>query len=182
MRAPTSSPGEPQALVPGLLTPGVRYEVQSLGLSFEADAEWFAVLQAGGDLVLSREAVQVHFVRPLTVRQPDGRQAATPPSVEELVAAMEATEEVRLTAVEPFEANGLTGLQADLMVNPGGDWVHLLQVAGGEFGLVTGAFRWVVLSTDVGPIVISIERPDDPDIAETWEVASPLLASLQPIE
>lgn len=175
------SSSEPQAVVPGLLTPAVRYEVHSLGLSFEADAEWFAVLQAGGDLVLSREAVQVHFVRPLTVRQPDGRQAAAPPDVEELVAAMEATEEVRVTATEPFDANGLTGLQVDLDVNAGGDWVHLVQVAGGEFGLVSGQFRWIVLSTDAGPIVISIERPDDPDIAETWEVAEPLLASLRPL-
>jgi hypothetical protein len=181
--APTASPpSEPQALEPGLLEPGVRYDVESLGLSFEADAEWFAVLPTGGDIALSREGVTLYFLHPQTMLQPDGLQGEVPEDLEEFADAIDATDITDVTATEPFEVEGLDAIQIDLEASGGSEAAPLLTTTTGASGLVDGEYRWIVVSTDDGPVVISVERADDPDIDETWEVAAPLLETLEPLD
>ena len=46
-------------------------------------------------------------------------------------------------------------------------------------GLVNGKGQWIVLEIEGRPIVLSIERPDAPDVDAAGEIAGPLVESLQ---
>ena len=47
---------------------------------------------------------------------------------------------------------------------------------------MNGKGQWIVLEIDGRPIVLSIERVDAPDIDAAWEIAGPLVESLQAAE
>lgn len=172
--------GRIQALDPGGLAAGTRYAIESLGISIEPDVDgWFAVLPQGGDAGLAREGVTVYLLAPDTVLAPDGTQMPAPADPQALVDAVDATAIVDIRASEPFQANGISGISAELEASGGSAAAPLLTTGSGEWGLVDGEFQWIVIEVDGRPIVLSVEQPDDPDIDAAWAVAGPVVQSLE---
>lgn len=172
-------PAGTQSLDPGGLQAGTRYVMEGLGISVQPDAEgWFAVLPQGGDVAISREDVTVYFLAPDTVLAPDGTQVAAPADPQALLDAIDATAITMVTASEPFAANGLSGLSAELEASGGSEAAPLMTTGSGEYGLVDGQFQWIVLELDGRALVVSIERSDEPDIDAAWDIAGPLVESL----
>jgi hypothetical protein len=172
--------GGTQVLDPGGLEAGTRYMIESLGISIQPDVDgWFAVLPQGGDAALAREGVTVYLLAPDTVLAQDGTQIPAPADPQALVDAVDATAIVDISASEPFEANGISGISAELEASGGSAAAPLLTTGSGEWGLVDGEFQWIVIEIDGTPIVLSLERSDDPDIDAAWAVAGPLVESLE---
>lgn len=168
-----------QALDPGGLAAGTRYTIESLGISVQPDVDgWFAVMPQGGDVAISREDVTVYFLIPTSLLGADGTRVEAPSDPEELLALVDETSIVQMVANEPFEANGFSGINADLEASGGGPDLTLLTTGSGEYGLISGATQWIVADVEGEPVVISIERPDGPDIEAAWQVAGPLIESL----
>jgi hypothetical protein len=182
--AGSAATGGTQPLKPGGLAVGTRYEVGSLGVSVEADVDgWLAFLPAGGDAKIGREGVTVYFMAPTTILAPDGGPpVAAPSDPAELLDAIHATPIVTVVATEPFETDGLSGLSATLNASGGGPATPLLTTSSGEYGLVDGMGQWIVFEIDGRPIVLSIERADAPDVDAAWEIAGPLVKSLEAAE
>jgi len=173
--------GATQELDAGGLEAGTRYVIESLGISIRPDVDgWFAVLPQGGDAALAREGVSVYVLAPDTVLAPDGTQIPAPADPQSLVDAVDATTIVNIVASEAFEANGISGISAELEASGGSAAAPLLTTGSGEWGLVDGEFQWIVIEVDGRPIVLSIEQPDDPDIDAAWAIAGPLVESLEP--
>lgn len=176
------SAGDPrtQELDAGGLEAGTRYAIESLGISIQPDVDgWFAVLPQGGDAGLAREGVTVYFLAPDTVLAPDGTQIPAPADPQALVDAVDATAIVDILASEAFEANGISGISAELEASGGSAAAPLLTTGSGEWGLVDGEFQWIVIEVGGMPIVLSIEQSDDPDIDAAWTIAGPLVESLE---
>jgi hypothetical protein len=174
-------PGGMQELDPGGLEAGTRYVMESLGVSVQPDVDgWFAVLPQGGDVAMSREDVTVYFLAPDTVLDPDGSQLAAPADPRALVDAMDATSIITVTASEPFTANALSGLSAE--VNGSGGHVELLTTGSRSYGLADGQFQLIAIELDGRAVLVSIERSDEPDIEAAWEIAGPLVESLDVAE
>ena len=170
-----------QELDAGGLEAGTRYVIARLGISIRPDVDgWFAVLPQGGDAGLAREGVTVYLLAPDTVLAPDGTQIPAPVDPQSLVDAVDATAIVDIVASEPFEANGISGISAELEASGGSAAAPLLTTGSGEWGLVDGEFQWIVIEVDGRPIVLSVEQPDDPDIDAAWAIAGPLVESLEP--
>ena len=179
--AESSGDGGTQELDAGGLEGGTRYVIESLGISIRPDVDgWFAVLPQGGDAGLAREGVSVYILAPDTVLAPDGTQIPAPADPQSLVDAVDATAIVEILASEPFEANGISGISAELEASGGSAAAPLLTTGSGEWGLVDGEFQWIVIEVDGRPIVLSVEQPDDPDIDAAWAIAGPLVESLEP--
>jgi hypothetical protein len=179
--AETSATGGTQPLKPGSLAAGTRYVFQGFGLSLQPDVDgWLAIMPAGGDAKIGREGVTVYFMAPTSILAPEGGPPVEAPSdPAALLDAIDATPIVTVVDREPFEADGLTGLSATLSASGGGPEKPLLTTNSGEYGLVNGKGQWIVLEIDGRPIVLSIERPDAPDIDAAWDIAGPLVESLQ---
>lgn len=172
-------PGATEALTPGGLEAGTRYVIESLGVSVQPGEDgWFAVLPQGGDAALSRGDVTVYFLAPDTVLAPDGTQVPAPADPQELLDAIDATAIVAVRSSEPFAANALSGLSAEVDAGGGSEAAPLMTTGSGSYGLLDGEYRWIVVNVAGRPIVVSIERPDAPDIDAAWEVAGPLVESL----
>jgi hypothetical protein len=173
-----------QPLKPGSLVAGTRYVVGDLGLSVAADVDgWLAIMPAGGDARIGRGGVTVYFMAPTTILAPKGGPpVAAPSDPPALLDAVHATPIVTVVDREPFEADGLTGVSATLSASGGSAETPLLTTKSGEYGLVNGRGQWIVLEIGGRPIVVSIERPDAPDIDAAWEIAGPLVESLQASE
>ena len=173
--------GGTQELDAGGLEAGTRYVIENLGISIRPDvAGWFAVLPQGGDAGLAREGVTVYLLAPDTILAPDGTQIPAPVDPQALVDAVDATAIVDISASEPFEANGISGISAELEASGGSAAAPLLTTGSGEWGLADGEFQWIVIEIDGRPIVISVEQPDDPDIDAAWAIAGLLVESLEP--
>jgi hypothetical protein len=176
-----ASPGSggTQVLDPGGLQAGTRYVMESLGISVQPDVEgWFAVLPQGGDVAMSREDVTVYFLAPDTVLAPDGTQVEAPADPQALLDAIQATAITAVTASKSFEANAITGLSAELEASGGSEAAPLMTTGSGAYGLVDGEFQWIVFELDGRSLVVSIERSDAPDIDVAWEIAGPIVESL----
>jgi hypothetical protein len=179
--AASPGPGGTQQLDPGGLEAGTRYVIDSLGVSVQPDVDgWFAVLPQGGDAAMSREDVTVYFLLPDTVLDPDGMQVAAPADPQALVDAMDATSIITVTASEPFTANAISGLSAE--VTGSGGHVSLLTTGSRSYGLADGQFQLIAIELDGQALVVSIERSDEPDIEAAWEIAGPLVESLDVAE
>lgn len=165
---------------PGTLDAGTRYVIESLGVSIQPDVDgWFAVLPQGGDAGITLGDVSIYFLRPSTVLAPDsGSQIAAPADPQAFIDAIDATGIVDVDTSEPFEAGGLHGISAEITASGGSDANPLLTTGSGEYGLFDGEFEWVVVEVDGAPLVLSIER-SDPDIDAAWEVAQPVVESLE---
>jgi hypothetical protein len=173
--------GGTQELDAGGLEAGTRYVIESLGISIRPDVDgWFALLPQGGDAGLAREGVSVYILAPNTVLAPDGTQTPAPADPQSLVDAVDATAIVDILGSEAFEANGISGISAELEASGGSAAAPLLTTGSGEWGLVDGEFQWIVIEVDGRPIVLSVEQPDDPDIDAAWAIAGPLVESLEP--
>ena len=170
-----------QPLKPGSLAAGTRYVFESFGLSLQPDVDgWLAIMPAGGDARIGREGVTVYFMAPMTIIAPEGGPPVVAPSdPAALLDAVDATPIVAVVDSKPFEADGLTGLSAILSASRGSAETPLLTTKSGEYGLVNGKGQWIVLEIEGRPIVLSIERPDAPDVDAAWEIAGPLVESLQ---
>jgi hypothetical protein len=170
---------ETVALEPGGLEAGTRYVIESLGVSIQPDVDgWFAVMPQGGDAAISRGDVTVYFLNPGTVLAPDGTRIPAPSDPQALLDAIDASGIVQVVTSEPFEANGISGLSAELDAAGGSEDLTLLTTGTGEYGLIDGETQWIVLERDGSAVVVSLERPDEPDIAAAWEIAGPLVESL----
>ena len=175
----TVGEGGTQVLDPGGLEAGTRYVIESLGVSIQPDVDgWFAVMPQGGDAALSREDVTVYFLAPDTVLAPGGARANAPADPQELLDAVDASGIVNVVTTQPFESNGISGLSAELDASGGSRDLVLLTTTSGDYGLVDGQFQWVVIERDGAPVVVSVERADAPDIDAAWEIAGPLVESL----
>jgi hypothetical protein len=175
--AASPGPGGTQELDPGGLEAGTRYVIESLGVSVQPDVDgWFAILLQGGDVAMSREDVTIYFLLPDTVLDPDGMQVAAPADPQALVDALDATSIITVTASEPFTANALSGLSAE--VTGSGGHVELLTTGSRSYGLADGQFQVIAIELDGRALVVSIERRDEPDIEAAWEIAGPLVESL----
>ncbi len=171
--------GETVALDPGRLDGGTRYVIESLGVSIQPDVDgWFAVMPQGGDAAISRGDVTVYFLSPSTVLAADGTRIPAPADPQALLDAIGASGIVQVVASEPFEAHGISGLSAELDASGGTPDLTLLTTGSGEYGLIDGETQWIVIERDGRPLVVSLERPDGPDIAAAWEIAGPLVESL----
>jgi hypothetical protein len=167
-------------LEPGGLQAGTRYTLGDLGLSVQPDADgWFAVLPSGGDFAISRDDVTVYVYLPETILDPDGNQIPVPDDPQAILDAADATDIVDVASSEPFEAGGVTGLSAELEASGGSEAAPLLTTGSGSLGLPDGRSQWIVLEADGRPVIISLERASAPDVAATWEVAGPLIESLE---
>ena len=157
---------------------------ESFGLSLEPDVDgWLAIMPAGGDARIGRGGVTVYFMAPTSILAPEGGPPVVAPSdPSELLDAIHATPIVTVVDREPFEADGLSGLSATLSASGGSAEKPLLTTKSGEYGLINGKGQWIVLEVDGRPIVLSIERVDAPDIDAAWEIAGPLIESLQAAE
>jgi hypothetical protein len=177
----STATGGTQPLKPGSLAAGTRYVFESFGLSLQPDVDgWLAILPAGGDARIGREGVTVYFMAPTSILAPEGGPPVEAPSdPAALFDAIHATPIVTVVDSKPFEADGLTGLSATLSASGGSAEKPLLTTKSGEYGLVNGKGQWIVLEIDGRPIVLSIERVDAPDIGAAWEIAGPLVESLQ---
>lgn len=174
-------PAATEALRPGGLEVGTRYVIESLGISVQpAEDGWFAVLPQGGDAALSREDVTVYILAPDTVLAPDGTQIPAPGDPQELLDAIDASAIVAVRSTEPFSANAVSGLSAE--VTGSGGHVPLMTTGSRSYGLADGQFQLIVIEVDGRALVVSIERPDAPDIDAAWEVAGPLVESLDVAE
>jgi hypothetical protein len=172
--------GAVQPLDPGGLEAGTRYVAEGLGVSFVPDADgWFAVMPQGGDVALSRGDVTVYFYRPETILAPDGSQIAAPADPQALLDAIHATDIANVGATEAFEASGISGRSAEIESLGGSEAAPLMTTGSGSLGLAEGEFQWIVIAIDGSALVISVERPDDPDIDAAWEIAGPLVESLE---
>jgi hypothetical protein len=182
--AEASATGVTQPLKPGSLAAGTRYVFEGFGLSLQPDVEgWLAIMPAGGDARIGRGGVTVYFMAPTSILAPEGGPpVAAPSDPSALLDAIHATPIVTVVDREPFEADGLTGLSATLSASGGSAEKPLLTTKSGEYGLINGKGQWIVLEIDGRPIVLSIERPDAPDIDAAWEIAGPLVESLQAAE
>lgn len=175
-----ASEGETVALDPGGLEAGTRYVIESLGVSVQPDVDgWFAVMPQGGDAAISRGDVTVYFLSPRTVLAADGSRIPAPADPQALLDAIDASGIVQVVASEPFEANGISGLSAELDASGGTEDLTLLTTGTKEYGLTDGATQWIVVERDGRAVVVSLERPDEPDIAAAWEIAGPLVESLE---
>ena len=175
----TVGDGGTQVLDPGGLEAGTRYVIESLGVSIEPDVDgWFAVIPQGGDVALSRGDVTVYFLAPATVLAPGGARVDAPADPQELLDAVDASGIVNVLTTEPFEANAISGLSAELDASGGSADLALLTTGSGETGLVDGQSQWIVIERDGAAVVVSVERPDAPDIDAAWEIAGPLVESL----
>jgi hypothetical protein len=153
---------------------------ESLGVSFVPDADgWFAVMFQGGDVAVSRGDVTVYFYRPDTILAPDGTQMAAPGDPQALLDAIHATVIADVGATEAFEASGISGISAEIESSGGSEAAPLMTTGSGSLGLGDGEFQWIVIEIDGSVLVISVERPDDPDVDAAWEVAGPLVESLE---
>lgn len=182
--AEASATGGTQPLKPGSLAAGTRYVFEGFGLSLQPDVDgWLAIMPAGGDARIGRGGVTVYFMAPTSILAPEsGPPVAAPSDPSALLDAIHATPIVTVVDREPFEADGLTGLSATLSASGGSAEKPLLTTKSGEYGLINGKGQWIVLEIDGRPIVLSIERPDAPDIDAAWEIAGPLVESLQAAE
>jgi hypothetical protein len=172
-------PGGTQSLDPGGLQAGTRYVMEDLGISVQPDVEgWFAVLPQGGDVAMSREDVTVYFMAPDTVLDADGMQVAAPTDPQAVLDAIDATAITTVTAAGPFAANAISGLSAEVEASGGGEDAPLMTTGSGAYGLVDGQFQLIVIEVDGRVLVVSIERTDAPDIDAAWEIAGPLVESL----
>jgi hypothetical protein len=177
--ATAASGGETVALEPGGLEVGTRYVIESLGVSIQPDVDgWFAVMPQGGDAAISRGDVTVYFLNPSTVLAPDGTRIPAPADPQALLDAIDASGIVQVVTSEPFDAHGISGLSAELDASGGSEDLTLLTTGTGEYGLIDGETQWIVLERDGSVVVVSLERPDEPDIAAAWEIAGPLVKSL----
>lgn len=179
--AEASATGGTQPLKPGSLAAGTRYVFEGFGLSLQPDVDgWLAIMPAGGDARIGREGVTVYFMAPTSILAPEGGPPVEAPSdPAALLDAIHATPIATVVDRETFKADGLTGLSATLTASGGSAEKPLLTTKSGEYGLVNGKGQWIVLEIDGRPIVLSIERPDAPDIDAAWEIAGPLVESLQ---
>jgi hypothetical protein len=172
--------GAVQPLDPGGLEAGTRYVAESLGVSFVPDADgWFAVMPQGGDVAVSRGDVTVRFYGAQTILAPDGTQIPAPADPQALLDAIHATAIADVSATEAFEATGLSGVSAQIESLGGSEAAPLMTTRSGSLGLSEGEFQWIVIEIDGSPLVISVERPDEPDIDAAWEIAGPLVESLE---
>ncbi len=172
--------GAVQALDPGGLEAGTRYVAESVGVSFAPDADgWFAVMPQGGDIAVSRGDVTIYFYTPDTILAPDGTQMAAPPDPRALLDAIHATDIADVRATEAFEASGISGISAEIESSGGSEAAPLMTTGSGSLGLDEGEFQWIVIEIAGTVLVISVERASDPDIDAAWEVAGPLIESLE---
>ncbi|MEO6579123.1 MAG: hypothetical protein ABIO99_09545 [Candidatus Limnocylindria bacterium] len=132
----------------------------------------------GGDGAISREEVTVYFMAPSSLLGSGVARVDAPADPQELLALVDDTSIVRVDSTEPFEANDFSGISAQLDASGGTQDLTLLTTRSGEYGLTDGATQWIVADLDGKPLVISIERPDGPDIDAAWQVAGPLIESL----
>jgi hypothetical protein len=172
------SGGDPIALEPGGLEPGVRHVVEELGISFQPDEGWFAVVSAAGDIALSKGDVTVYVLLPQTIQVEGGPPAPAPAEPRQLLDAIDATPIVEVLSSVPFEAGGLTGVSAELLAAGGSAANPLLTSAAGEYGLLDGEVQWILVAVDGRTVVLSIERAE-PDIDQAWTVAGPLVESIE---
>jgi len=67
-------------------------------------------------------------------------------------------------------------------VTGSGGHVELLTTGSRSYGLADGHFQLIAIELDGRALVVSIERSDEPDIEAAWEIAGPLVQSLDTAE
>ena len=93
---------------------------------------------------------------------------------------MDATSIITVTASEHFTANALSGVSAQ--VTGSGGHVELLTTGSRSYGFAEGQFQLIAIELDGRALMVSIERSDEPDIEAAWEIAGPLVESLDTAE
>lgn len=181
--SPAASTAPQSAVVPlepGGLDAGTRYALGDLGISLQPDVEgWFAVMPNGGDLGFSREGVTVYVYLPDTILAPDGTQIPVPSDPQALIDAAHATTIADVVATEEFAVGGINALSAELEASGGSESAPLLTTGSGSLGLPDGRSQWIVFELEGRPVIFSLERASSPDVDAAWEVAGPLIDSLQ---
>jgi hypothetical protein len=151
----------PIALEGGDLAAGVVHYSEALGVSVQpTEDDWFALMAGDTDFELTRERIAVWFVRPASIR-PDGTAASTQDAPTDPAAFAEALDGLLVD----FESSGMTEASAMLVTSDGA-----------AFGFPDGEGRVVLVTTEAGLVMVSIEGGASRDAA--WEIVEPLLITM----
>jgi hypothetical protein len=170
----------PIALEGGDLAAGVVHYSEALGVSVQpTEDDWFALMAGETDFELTRERIAVWFVRPASIRS-DGTAASTQEAPTDPAAFAEALDEhpaVSIAGTEPFGAGALDGLLVDIESSGMTEAsAALLTSDGAAFGFPDGEGRVVLVTTEAGLVMVSIEGGASRDAA--WEIVEPLLITM----